>query len=146
MKNVNRVIGLVLIIFGIWIIYRTYSFPNLNVTETGPGFFPRITAIGIIILSLILIIKSFIIPDENKVKFLDYKKVLIVIGIMIFYVTGFLILGFITSSIISLTAIMYLMGLRKKILILSASLISTITIYFVFTQVFNVPLPEGILL
>lgn len=146
MKKIDRITGILLIVFALFAYYGSYSFPELGVTDTGPAFFPRLVAIGIIGLSIILIVKSFIKTEDEKVKFDGYKKVLLSVGIMIVYLIGFLKIGFFTSSVFSLILIMYVMGMRKKTTILLVTILSTGVIYLIFYYLFNVPLPKGILI
>ena len=147
MKKIDRITGLILIFVAGFAYYRSFSFPKLGVTETGPAFFPRLVTMFIIGLSILLILMSFKKgKDEENVEIKELKRVLLTIGIMVFYLVGFLYIGFFVARFLSLIFIMYVMGIRKKTTIILVSLVSTGIVYLVFYYVFKVPLPEGILI
>lgn len=146
MKRADRIVGFILILLAGFAYYRSYSFPSLEVTETGPALFPRIISIGIIFLSILLITKSFISKTEESITTNSYKSVILTIAIMVFYLFGFFYIGFFVTSVISLTLIMLVMGIRNKWTIILVTIISTLVIYSIFYYIFNVPLPEGILI
>ena len=91
MKKIDRITGLILIIIAGFAYFRSFSFPKLGVTETGPAFFPRLVTMFIIGLSVLLILKSFKKgQDQEKVEIKEFKRVVLTIGIMVFYLVGFL--------------------------------------------------------
>lgn len=136
--------GVILFIFSIfgYIIANDFSEPN---DFYGPDFFPKLILIALAILSLGLGIKGVInLKDDKSKNYLDKKVfflILVYILLLIVYINLFFITGFIISTIIFLIVAQYLFGLRKWITIFLVSIIVPFTLYYLFTALFNIPLP-----
>lgn len=89
--------------------------------------------------------------SEEKVKEVtsNYKHLLLTLGLIILYALLFGTLGFIPSTILFTTAqIFVLMPQKTPVLFvhaLIAGVITSIAVYFLFTKLFYVMLPSGIL-
>lgn len=110
----------------------------------GAGFFPKLVCIILAILSIVMFVKSF--KDKNIYKFSkNNKNTFIIIGLCIGYLFLMEKIGYLLSTIIfSFSAII---TLDRKNLIMNVifSIIFPIGIYYLFSKVFNVSLPTGIL-
>lgn len=82
--------------------------------------------------------------DESKNQY-DFKKWLFSgISIVIYTLLMYLV-GFIVSSIIFTAALMWLLGLKRPILVGIITLCSVVLIWTIFQKILYIPLPEGIL-
>jgi len=112
--------------------------------------FPRFILICMLVLSIILLIKSFVKP-ERRALFLVKNKTKLVIAIIagILWIFLFSILGFFISSIIIFIFLTITLAeksekIPKKIIsTVIISLIIVTIVYFLFAKVLEVPLPKG---
>lgn len=74
----------------------------------------------------------------------QYKSVFI-IGMTAIYVLVVQYLGFILTSVIFMGTMLYVLNVRKKWIVISFSVASTVILYFAFKTILMVPLPSGIL-
>lgn len=110
----------------------------------GAGFFPKLVCLILGVLSLLMFIKSF--RDKNIYKFSkDNKNTFIIIGLCVVYLFLMEKIGYLLATIIF--SISVIMTLDRKNIIMSIlfSIIFPIGIYYLFSKVFNVSLPTGIL-
>jgi membrane protease YdiL (CAAX protease family) len=115
--------------------------------------FPRFILIVMTILSIVLLVKSFVKPDLKSLFCVENKKNLYIgaIGIIIWAVL-LNVLGFIVSGISIYFGFSLVLGkddkktLRYILKSLLISLIIVLIIYFLFSQCLEVPLPKGIFL
>lgn len=110
----------------------------------GAGFFPKAVCIVLGILSLIMFIKSF--KNNSNYKFCkDNKNTFIVMGLCIIYLFLMQRIGYLLSTIIFSLGVINVLDRKKIIINIMFSVIFTIGIYYLFSKVFNVSLPTGIL-
>lgn len=110
----------------------------------GAGFFPKLVCLILGVLSVLMFIKSF--RDKNIYKFSkDNKNTFIIIGLCVVYLFLMEKIGYLLATIIF--SISVIMTLDRKNIIMSIlfSIIFPIGIYYLFSKVFNVSLPTGIL-
>lgn len=112
--------------------------------------FPQFILICMSILTIILLIKSFVKPEVRSL-FLVKNKTKLVIAIMagILWISLFSILGFFISSIIIFIFLTIILGEKSEknprniILTVITSSIIVIIVYFLFSKILEVPLPMG---
>ena len=78
----------------------------------------------------------------------NYRNVILTLVFITLYVIGLSTLGFLISTFLFLTAQSFLLApkdKKKPLFILLASVIFTVSIYFLFRHVFNVSLPRGLI-
>jgi len=143
MNRSDRLISLILLVLSVCVIVYSNQFPVRSQSETGPAFFPQLISYFMILLSLILFLKSFFVEDRS-INFERWKSLLISVGIMTFYVIGFLYIGFVVTSTLSLVAFMWIMNIRRPLHLVTVSISSSVIVYVLFTKLFQVPLPQGI--
>ena len=110
----------------------------------GAGFFPKLVCLILGVLSVLMFIKSF--KDKNIYKFSkDNKNTFIIIGLCVVYLFLMEKIGYLLATIIF--SISVIMTLDRKNIITSIifSIVFPIGIYYLFSKVFNVSLPTGIL-
>lgn len=134
-------LSLVFIALSVAVIYLASQFPDQG--EIGAHFFPTLIAIGIIIFSIVNMMSEKVAEQD----FSDYD--LKAAGIISALVLGYVVLmpttGFLLGSMIFLPVAMYYSNIRSKVLILLISVILPIVLFYIFSQIFFVPLPEGII-
>ena len=110
----------------------------------GAGFFPKLVCIILAILSIVMFIKSF--KDKNIYKFSkNNKNTFIIIGLCIGYLFLMEKIGYLLSTIIFSFSVIITLDRKNLIMNVIFSIIFPIGIYYLFSKVFNVSLPTGIL-
>jgi putative tricarboxylic transport membrane protein len=147
----NTIIGIAGLIISAIYGYGITGLKNPSeVFMAGTTVFPIFITIGAVVFSLIILIRGFLLGDEAEVLKVDPKvmKVMgIYTGIFIIYTMVFNKLGFLISTILMLTSILFVLNRGKKqriINLLIGVLFPTIS-YILFAKIFTISLPRGIL-
>jgi putative tricarboxylic transport membrane protein len=166
-KMVDIYSGLVLIAFSIAMFISSFSIEKLTVSKIGSDFSPRLVAVLVFVLSIILVfnaIRSLKAQkalskslDENSVsekkvnldkEKANYVAVLLSICLIIVYLFLMPTIGFLITTALYLFCQFNLMALkekRKPIQLAVIAIITSVSIYFLFKNVFYLMLPAGIL-
>lgn len=136
-------IGIGIILFGVFILLNALNMPDM-LLGLGPGDFPEIVSIGLIICGFILTFQSFFISEKTKKIYSksSVKDVLILIFISLLYVYLVKYIGFLYLTPFLMLATMYLFGYKKLPYAIVISVIFTLLVYYVFYGIFKVPLPQ----
>lgn len=155
MKKLNKVYvtSALALVFSVWVIWQAGSIPMKFVSnEPGPRLFPYISAIGIIICSVLSIFFDGIKNKnrgQEKNGFLDkdgWKRMGIIILELILFAVLMQYLGFLIAAIVMMFVFIWTMKGAKKISIPFAVILSvalSLIVYFGFTKGFVIPLPSG---
>jgi hypothetical protein len=149
LKRVNIIFGLIGIALCAYIFGVTASFPEDNIMKIGPGFFPRLLAAGLGIFSLILIIQNILGKSQEQVesafsiKDPGIRRSIVALTATILYGVIMGYLGFVITSIFYLVFMMYLMKMRKGLLMTGVASAVTLVVYTVFSVLLKIALPEG---
>lgn len=150
LKNINtdRIIGIALLVFSILTYTLLPNFINIiQEQEFGAEFFPKVILIVLMILSVALIIKSFLHTkeenSESSKQFEEDRKKWVgwsVFGLLILY--SFIVekIGFIISSIIIMSIILFLLSARKWYYYLIL-IVMIFLIYYIFVDLMRIMLP-----
>ena len=149
MKRVNILFGLIGIALCAYVFVVTASFPEDNIMKIGPGYFPRVLAAGLGIFSLILMIQNFLGKNNETVetpfslKDPGVQRSIIALGATVLYgiIMGYL--GFLITTIFYLVFMMYLMKMRKWLLMTGVATAVTLVVYTVFSVLLKIALPEA---
>lgn len=142
----EKIFAILVILISSQIYYMASNF-NLNFIGTsglGPQFFPKIISIILIILGIIL----FITSKKDNEKF-DFKKssytflIIFVFGIYIYIINK---LGYLISTILFAFIVISILKNTSLLTRILYSVIFSISLYALFTYLFKVSLPEGILI
>jgi putative tricarboxylic transport membrane protein len=139
-KQKDLGLGLVSALLGILVFAGAMGMPK------GPRFFPQLIGGLIILLGLGMIITAIpallrqAVKEKPPVQF-QYRRVLIVIGILAAYYVLFCFAGFTIPTFLLITSTALILGYRNwKVLLLSAVPI-TVGLYLIFTLIFQVRFP-----
>jgi putative tricarboxylic transport membrane protein len=156
--------ALAFLVLSIILYLATLNIKSMTNMGVGPDFAPKLVAIGMFILSVIMLIKEIrnwklaknsdsSQSKQEKKSSLDagykkkYKNALLTTVLIAIYIFAIPILGFLFSTIIYLIIQFCLLGERKfwnKPLFVILSLIVSVAVYFTFRLAFEVRLPAGI--
>lgn len=107
-----------------------------------PRIIPAITLVGILICSVALIIQSLALKKEKIIEFDSKTEMpcIIIIGLFCLYVFIMLYLGFVISSILVFSFLLFYEGERRPFIYIF-TIVAAIAIFFVFKFLFNISLP-----
>ena len=119
-----------------------------KIQNPGVGFM-TLGASGILgILSLFLFFKATLTKEAEKTKPLfskgPWQRVLFVIFILCVYSVVMPTLGYLLSTFILMTFLFWVLERRKIWLVFTASFLSTLISYFVFSKWLNCQFPDGL--
>lgn len=154
------VIGIFLILLSALIYFNSGDFPQLNETHLDPGSYPKLIAVLMFSLSLILVIKQTVIlvrtkevgfknsfKDFLQKQWHEYRLVIFSFIVLALYIFSINLLGFIVTTITFIILSGLLIGPLKKKNIITICIVSfstTLGVYFFFENVLYVRFPDGI--
>lgn len=150
----DMISGTFLLLVAVMLYAATFNIRTFMETAYGATFVPRLIAIVIAVLSLILVIQGIKKAKQSGGEAVaesvpkSGKHVMITFGLIIGYILVLNKLGFILSTAVYSTLQMYVLSdfNRRRILlfaIISAS--ASVILYLVFKKLLYVMLPSGIL-
>lgn len=123
------------------VILFAARFPSSG--QVGPGFFPIGISAAIILFSLV---ELFTESDGGlDVSEHDLRAAGIVFALILGYLVLMPLAGFLVGTILFLPIILYYSGIRSAKTILLMSIVLPVALFYIFSQFFLVPLPEGVI-
>ena len=152
MKISDRLMGCFLLVFAAAILFQASSFPMIPGQSIGSGLLPTIVAIGLGACALVLVVKDVVaVPRPKLVEAGDWitdRRRLIRVAIVLLGTASFIpLLDVIGFPVLSITVLLaFLLSLRVNVLTaILVSVIASLAIHTLFSKLFLVPLPWGIL-
>jgi putative tricarboxylic transport membrane protein len=155
MKKTNVITSIVLLFVSVVLFLHVNMYPaksGLSPVQT-PGFYPKLLAIILGVLSLIYLVQSLVIVDESEgVKKIKLDKgfytFLATVGMLILYPFALNLLGFLLSSFIFIFVEIILLtqnAKRKMPLIIGISVLLVAIMQITFNIILRIPFPKGII-
>ena len=153
MRLNDAVIGVILLLFAaVVIIHAQTSFPGLPGQDYGPAFFPTIIGAGFAVCGIIFVIQGVAQLREVPLVRLGawatssrhVANLLVVVGMLLFYILLSDVLGFFITSTVLLTGLLVQFGNRLQPS-LGIAVAATFVVHFFFYKMLLVPLPWGFL-
>lgn len=150
MKKINRtyLAGVCALVFAAWVAWQTTMIPERLVSnEPGPKMFPFISAAGIAIMAVLMMI--FDGPKEDNAPYLDkegWKRMGLIILESLVFCIGMQYIGFWITAMAGTFMFIKTLSSHKKINLPFAIIFSVVLAsicYFGFTKGFAIPLPKG---
>ncbi|MCG8482838.1 MAG: tripartite tricarboxylate transporter TctB family protein [Clostridia bacterium] len=144
----DRISGVVLLLLAItiWVLIP-YEIKAFDVSQMGPRFFPQFLSIALMVLSGILILKSFnksgyeeAKEDETDPWDISELRVGKIFLLLIIYIGIIEMVGFLISTVVIMSIAMYILKVRKWYHYVIFYVIVFI-IYYVFKEIMYVQLP-----
>ena len=128
------------------ILMALFKVPAFDSGAPSPRIIPGICLVVILLCSLVLIIQSLIFKKEKIVEFdwTNEKPAILLIVLLCIYVFLIVKIGFILASAVTFVILLFYSGERKPFIYIFTVALA-VGIYFLFSQVFHVSLPSGIL-
>jgi len=149
----DKVTGLVSLVLGVVYFFATNNLPESAVADPiGPRVFPYIISAGMVIVGLILTLKREPLTEKNRAVIFDLsteKELMRDIGYTCLagIIFGLILepLGYLISSFLFMTAMMFISNGRRIVYNLSVGLTFAFVTYGLFFGLLEVSLPRGIL-
>ena len=118
-----------------------------------PRFFPTFSVLGVIVCCALLLVfdaKEHIFSHktaeaaatQEKKEEISYVRVVLVALLLLAWYILMPRIGFISSTIVIMCIMSYLLGCRNKIVLVAFPVLFTLTLYFAFVVLLHVSLPE----
>lgn len=145
--------SILMMLFGISLILLIpYQVSGVKVSAMGPRFIPYLVAIIITILSFLTLIDGLVEkkdPVENdetekEGTKVSYSRVILTFISLALWIILVPLLGFIITTILLIAAVIAIVGEFKVYQIIIIPIIVSLAVYYIFNELLNVILPEGI--
>jgi putative tricarboxylic transport membrane protein len=149
-KKADIISGCIGIIIGVYVILKGLTFPADLIMKVGPSFFPNFLAAGLIICSIILLIKAVLghsIGEYDPISWsnMGIRRVCVAIVYIVVYCAVLKILGFIIASILFVIVFMRMFGKQEWWKYAVYPVAITGGVYLVFEILLKLTLPAGLL-
>ena len=147
MRNLNRVIGVVLLILTGLVLWESSRLPILGSYGPGPSLVPTALGFMLIILAIIMIIEGELFIDKKEPAF-DVTKIKKILTIMVIFAAYFYLIVYLGFSLATFIFFITIMSLIEKMSFkfsVPISLGFTVFIYVLFHIWLSVPIPKGII-
>lgn len=155
--NMEIVFAVVVSLVAIAAIVVSRKFPSTGLsTDIGSSRFPLIYSIALLVLCAILIVQNLLKKSgasteavallhtpSAEVETPDYRKSFRGILASIFCLATMPYVGYALASAVYLSFLMWMLGMKHKVLNPLLTVAITAIIYFTFSRALNVPLPIG---
>ncbi|MGF9711429.1 tripartite tricarboxylate transporter TctB family protein [Paenibacillus naphthalenovorans] len=147
LKNAGFVIGIVILLFASLILWQSLSFDYYSELGPGPGLLPLWLSAVLMVLSLLFMMKSLkksiILFPEILPRGRGLRNILTIIAAVLFFIIAAPFAGFTIAGILTLSFI--LIRDYKWVMALGVSATVTVSLFYVFKFLLNVPLPVNAL-
>jgi hypothetical protein len=130
-------LGIFSILLGCVVIAATQSMP------AAAAYFPRFISVLTIIIGAVIAGKDFLTKSESEKKGekKSYRRVIAIVALMVAYYFALWFIGYTISTFLLITAGAMILGYNKWIVTLITAFTVSISLYLIFTNVFNIRFP-----
>ncbi|MDN5348214.1 MAG: putative tricarboxylic transport rane protein [Clostridia bacterium] len=144
MKKGTLVINVLFIVASVFLFIETFKFPYFK-GPVGPAGMPRLLIFILVALNLISIWQNRSLKDDKPVKIESPWRIIAGTALILLYLALFNSLGYFVVTPLFLIAMMFLMQVRRPVMVISVAVIFTLVVYFFFYKELMLPLPLGLL-
>ena len=149
MRLNDTVGGMLVLLFGAAVVVYARTFPAATGQSVGPGFFPMLIGVGLMLCGATLAWAARRNAGEARVVFEEWvrrpRMVLngaLVIGGLVFYALAVDQVGFFITAFLFLGVLFVAFGVRRRWIVPTAVIV-TLGLHFAFYTLLRVPLPWG---
>jgi putative tricarboxylic transport membrane protein len=151
-----RIFAVAILAFGLFVLYGTFQISNKQgFSPDGPRFFPLIVAVGLLVFGTLFLLSTTLRRDRYlgekaaaEEATTDWPTTGMVAAILVVYAFLLNPLGYIIATALLFPAVSYVLGSRgrRKVLRnLAIGIALGVLVFFSFTELLGVRLPDGIL-
>nr|WP_309098389.1 tripartite tricarboxylate transporter TctB family protein [Fredinandcohnia onubensis] len=141
----KNIFSLLIVVFAGVYLFSSLQFPFMKDSRPGAGFLPILIAVGLLVLSLIDLIKSFKENKDSKMDRTFLKDFAMIVASIAIYILLFIFLGALIGTIVFTFIVLTLINKRKNLQNALISIIGPAVIYVFFEYLLDTNLPLGIL-
>ncbi len=147
MKSITaNLIGCVFfLIVGIWFLVNSLFLTGTqNPMDVGPAAFPILSSIGIILASLLYMIKEIRKRNgkgDEKITISNRLKVYISMVLLVAYILVMQFAGYYIASVVFIPLFLYIVGVKNIVKLVPVSAGFILFVYVVFDVLLDVPMP-----
>lgn len=141
--TIDRVSGGFLVILGILVLWERRVLPLGTHQQPGPGYFPFLLAVLLILLGVILLVQGGLSKPFRSLRWPEAPHALAILGCTVFVT---LFLEWIGYRITMFLVLGFLFGVMERIKlwqVLTLMLLLPLGTFWVFDSLLRVPLPRG---
>ena len=148
--RLDQFVAFFLMLFGIYLIWSGNDFGFMDGTTPGPGYFPVITGVVLVVLSTVNLVRSLAGLEDLKAAMSRGELVkfgIITVAMLAFVViTPFIGITLATMLLMFAIGIIIQPSLERAFLVRlgATSVVGSIACYFVFGTLLRVPLPRSV--
>ena len=146
MQNKRDVFASVfLIVIGIAVIVWAFRLQVGTLLRPLAGFFPLLVGSGIIALSLVLLFRGWLGRGPAPRPYGRWRKPAVMLAALAVYAVLLEPLGYIPSTIFIGMVTLRILGVMSWKVVILSSVVLSVSVYYLFTQLLGVELPAGVL-
>lgn len=135
--------SLIFIFLGVVFLFLSRGM-EADVYIIGPGFFPRLISVSLIIINVVRLFATILNPNFYTSGIItSYRPFYILTVVLISYLAGIYIIGITFSTIIFIYVVMSILGNRSLFQKALIALVVTFSIKAIFKWILVLPLPSG---
>ena len=151
-----RIFAVAILAFGLFVLYGTFQISGANgYSPDGPKFFPLIVVVGLLILGVLFLLSTTLRRDcylgekaATEEASTHWPTTGMVVAILVVYAFLLNPLGYAVATALFFPAVAYVLGSRGRRKVLRNLAIGValgVLVFFAFTELLGVRLPDGIL-
>lgn len=146
MKKFNLCTALIMTAIAISIFFQTKDMPKTFNQAPGPGFWPRLLAIMILILTAAMVMQTYMLKLDWKESLVNLKspgvqRVFALFAIFAAFAVALKYLGFIITSLAFVPAVMRVLGEKRIKWLVLTSIGTTAFVWVIFVKCLRLVLP-----
>jgi len=135
-------VGLVLLIVAILGYYYSVVYIySVSTVGVAPDFYPKFLFFILGLSGIVLMIQGYKRVDKKPMPKYNWKMLIVTTALLFGYELLFEYFGFVISTIVFMVIFMLVLNERKPIKIVLVPILTTLSIYFLFTKAFMILLP-----
>lgn len=151
-----RIAAIAILAFGLFVLLGTFRISERSgYGPTGAAFFPLIVAIGLLVFGALFLVRTTVLPDrylgekaatEGAATY--WPTVGLIAAVLVVYAFVLKPLGYIVATMLFFPVVAYVLGsagLRAITRNLAIGAVLAVIVYFGFTELLGVRLPQGLL-
>lgn len=145
-RNGDLLSGAILLVLGLYIAYEALQMSFGSIRRPGPGFFPVILAVLLIVTAGVVAIRSLRFGSEAVAVGFGQRTwhILVTIAAVALYTALLETVGFLLCTLVLTFALLKGMGRVSWLRSAAIAIGGTVGLYLIFTQL-GIPLPKGLL-
>ena len=147
MHRADRFIGILFLIFGSYLVFRSREFPYWQDFGPGPGYFPFWLGMIMNALSAFLLVRVFFFTKEKKEKGIGFQREILypLTVFLVMFVCFFLMRywGFVVPVLLFILIVMEFLEKGKRKLHVGITILTGFILYYVFAYWMGIPFPTG---